>query len=94
MNKEMLVMVITGAFATVGLIEVIKKFHKFSHKWIYSILTVLIGFAMYWVQVALPPFVIGGILIVVASLMFYDAIWIKFKKTLDIKDITKVTEDE
>lgn len=58
--SDLMPQVVISAFATVGLIEVIKNFIKTEKKWIFSLIMIPLSIGTYFAAVCLPVWVIGG----------------------------------
>lgn len=72
--SDLMPQVVISAFATVGLIEVIKNFIKTEKKWIFSLIMIPLSIGTYFAAVCLPVWVIGGILTVGVTQECYQVI--------------------
>lgn len=73
MDKIFLIATV-AAFATVGLMETLKNFWKTQRTWLYALAMIPMAVLCVWMQVALPPWVIGAVLAVGMSQLCYQTI--------------------
>lgn len=66
--------VMLAAFATVGVIEVVKNFLTTEKKWMYSLIMIPLSLACYAAAEFLPTWVIGGILTIGVTQECYQII--------------------
>lgn len=71
---EIMQSVIISAFATVGIIEVIKNFLKTEKTWLYSLIMIPLSVGCYFASECCPKWVIGGILTIGVTQECYQII--------------------